>query len=213
MPRITRTMLTGALLALVCLAAATTAGARPAYLDDRRPGEDPRSILWEPKQAAFERMMAATALPPTAERATQDDYDALYYDIDIEIDEGPETVAGMVTMLAASTVDGLTTVILNLYDNLTIDSVAHDGAPASYSHVNDLVHVSLNSAVNTGDQFEVSVTYHGAPIDDALNFSTHGGGNPIISSLSEPIGARQWWPCSGRPTRPCGNPRRTGSWP
>ena len=199
MPRITRTMLTGALVALVCLAAVTTAGARPAYLDDRRPGDDPRSMLWEPKQAAFERMMAATALPPTAERATQDDYDALYYDIDIEIDEGPETVAGTVTMLAASRVDGLTTVILNLYDNLTIDSVAHDGAPASYSHVNDLVHVSLNSAVNTGDQFEVSVTYHGAPIDDALNFSTHGGGNPIISSLSEPIGARQWWPCKDTP--------------
>jgi len=192
-------MLTGALVVLTCLAAVTAAGARPAYLDDRRPGDDPRSILWEPKQAAFERMMAATALPPTAERATQDDYDALYYDIDIEIDEGPETVAGTVTLLAASTTDGLTTVILNLYDNLTVDSVAHDGAPASYSHVNDLLYISLNSVVNTGDQFEVSVTYHGAPIDDALNFSTHGGGNPIISSLSEPIGARQWWPCKDTP--------------
>ncbi len=59
----------------------------------------------------------------------QEDYDVYYYDIDIEIDEGPETVAGSVVMRATSTIDGLDTVILNLYDNVTVDSVAHDGAP------------------------------------------------------------------------------------
>ncbi len=199
MPRTFRTTLGAALVLLTCLMAlTTTATARPAYLDDRRPGDDPRSILWEPKQAAFERLQAAMALPPTAERATQDDYDANYYDIDIEIDEGPETVAGTVTMLATSTVDGLTTVIIDLYDNMTVDSVAHDGSPASYSRSNNRISVSLNSAVNSGGQFEVSITYHGAPVDDALNFSTHNT-VPIISSLSEPIGARQWWPCKDTP--------------
>ena len=199
MPRIFRTTLGASLVVLTCLiAVTTTTTARPAYLDDRRPGDDPRSILWEPKQAAFEKLQAALALPPTAERASQDDYDANYYDIDIAIDEGPETVAGSVTMLGTSTVDGLTTVILDLYDNMTVDSVAHDGVSASYSHSSDRINVSLNSTVNTGGQFEVSVTYHGAPVDDALNFSTHNT-VPIISSLSEPIGARQWWPCKDTP--------------
>jgi aminopeptidase N len=183
--------------ALASLAAA--ASAHPAYIDDRRPGDDPRSILWDGKQAAFERMMAAEALPPTAARASQDDYDVTFYDIDIAIDDGPETVSGSVTMRGKSLIDDLTTVILDLYDNMTVDSVAHDGSPASYAHNNDHLTVNLNTALQTGDDFEVKVVYHGAPVDDALNFSTHGGGNPIISSLSEPIGARQWWPCKDTP--------------
>ncbi|MBN2564133.1 MAG: T9SS type A sorting domain-containing protein [Candidatus Eisenbacteria bacterium] len=189
-----------ALVAALCLLlAAVSAAAAPSYIAERKLGvDDPRAMLWEPKQAAFERLQAALALPPDAARATQEDYDALYYDIDIQIDELTETVDGLVSMTAASLVDGLTTVILDLYDNLTVDSVEHDGAPASYTHNNDLITVSLNTSANTGDTFEITVTYHGAPIDDALNFSTHLG-TPIISSLSEPSGARQWWPCKDNP--------------
>ncbi len=200
MPRTLRTAI-GALLAVAAFTALTAeaAQARPAYLDDRRPGEqDPRAILWEPKQAAFEKLQAALALPPDADRASQDDYDARYYDIDIAIDDVSETVAGTVAMHATSLVDGLTTVILDLYDNMTVDSVAHDGSPASFSHTNDRIYVTLNSALAAGEEFEVAVTYHGAPIADALDFSTHGG-TPIISSLSEPSGARQWWPCKDTP--------------
>ena len=199
MPRTFPTASGGAFIVLACLVAlSATAGARPAYLDDRRPGDDPRSILWKPKQAAFEKLQAALALPPDAVRTSQEDYDAYYYDIDIEIDEGPETVAGSVVMRATSTIEGLSTVLLNLYDNMTVDSVAHNGAPASYTHSSDLITVTLNSVVNTGGDFEIEVVYHGAPIDDALNFSTHDG-TPIISSLSEPSGARQWWPCKDTP--------------
>ncbi len=199
MPRTFRNTLGGTFVALACLAAFTaTAGARPAYLDDRHPGDDPRSILWEPKQAAFEKLQAALALPPDAVRALQEDYDVHYYDIDIEIDEGPETVAGSVVVRATSTIEGLSTVILDLYDNMTVDSVEHDGAPASYTHSSDVITVTLNGAVNTGGDLELEITYHGAPVDDALNFSTHDG-TPIISSLSEPIGARQWWPCKDTP--------------
>lgn len=190
-----------AILAIVCLLAATAvATATPTWLEDRADGgPDPRAILWEPKQAAFERLQEELALPPTAIRASQDDYDATYYDIDIEIDEGPETVDGSVTMRATSVVDGLTTVILDLRSNMTVDAVTHDGSPASYTHNGDLITVTLNTTVNTGGTFEIAVTYHGAPIDDALNFDTHGGSNPIISSLSEPSGARQWWPCKDTP--------------
>jgi len=106
MPRTFRNTLGTTFVVLACLVAfSATAGARPAYLDDRHPGDDPRSILWEPKQAAFEKLQAALALPPDAVRASQDDFDVHYYDIDIEIDAGPETVAGSVVMRATSTVE------------------------------------------------------------------------------------------------------------
>jgi len=189
------------ILTIAALMLATAvAGARPTWLEGREAGgDDPRAILWEPKQAAFERLQEQLALPPTATRATQDDYDVTWYDIDIEIDEGPETVAGTVLMRATSLVAGLDEVLLDFYDNMTIDAVTYNGTTASYTHNNDLITVTLSPTAANGEVFEIAVTYHGAPVDDALNFSTHGGGNPIISSLSEPIGARQWWPCKDRP--------------
>jgi len=197
MRRTIRTPLPAVLLILALVTA--TVAAEPAWLEGRRAGDDPRSILWEPKQAAFEKLQVALALPPDAARASQDDYDVTFYDIDIEIDESAETVDGSVAMVATSTVDGLTEVIMDLYDNMTVSGVTHDGGAALYSHALDLLTVSLNGTVNTGQTFEIVVTYSGAPIDDALDFATHGGGNPIISSLSEPSGARQWWPCKDTP--------------
>lgn len=200
MRRLSRTLALIALLAVVATAVPTAADARPAYIDDRRPGlPDPRAILWEPKQAAFEKLQAALEEPMDEMRRAQEDYDVYFYDIDIEIDEGPETVDGYVIMRATSLVDGLTSVVMNLYSNMVVDGVEHDGSSAGASHNGSFITVTLNSTVNTGGTFEIKVFYHGAPIDDALDFSTHGSGDPIISSLSEPSGARQWWPCKDTP--------------
>ena len=95
-------------------------------------------------------------------RALQEDYDVHYYDIDIEADAGSETVAGSVVVRATSTIDGLDTVVLDLYDNMTVDSVEHDGAPASYTHSSDAITVTLNSSINAGDDLKLEITYHGA---------------------------------------------------
>ncbi len=185
----------------VLMSTAVCAAARPAYFDDRVRGpQDPRNMLWEPKQAAFEKLQAVLEAPMDAARASQEDYDVNYYDLDIEIDDGAETVAGSVTMRATSTVSGLTQVVLNLYDNMAVDSVMlQTGLPASYAHNNDLLTVDLGSPLGLGESFELEVFYHGAPINDALDFSTHGAGYAIVSSLSEPSGARQWWPCKDTP--------------
>ncbi len=188
-------------LAAAAVLIAAAASAHPAYLDHRTPGpQDPRNMLWEPKQVAFEKLQAALSAPWDAARASQENYDARYYGLDIEIDDGSESVAGSVTMRATSNVDGLTTVLLDLYDNMTVDSVmSQEGLPLSYSHNNDILAVTLANPVDTGQLFEIEIFYHGFPVDDALSFDTHGGGYPIVSSLSEPVGAREWWPCKDTP--------------
>ncbi len=189
-------------LSLAVLLIATTApqAAPPQFLSEVSPlGPDPHSVLWEPKQRALERLQQALAMPHDAARASQDDYDALYYDIDIEIDPSSETVDGVVTLRARSVVDGLTTVILDLYDNLTVSSVTRGATPLSYSHSNDRIAVTLDQSFHTGEIFEIAVTYGGDPVNGALDFDTHGGSWPIVSSLSEPSGAREWWPCKDTP--------------
>jgi aminopeptidase N len=187
-------------LAVLLVVAAAAAAAPPEFLSDVSPaGPDPHSVLWEPKQQAFERLQQALALPPDAARAAQDDYDALFYNLEIAFDPPSETVEGVVTMRAESVVTGLSTVILDLYDNLSVTSVTRDAVPLSYSHSSDRVSVTLDQSFNEGEIFDVTVAYHGAPVNGALDWSTHGGGWPIVSSLSEPSGAREWWPCKDTP--------------
>jgi len=170
----------------------------PAKAAPAIPDGAEREVLWRAKQELFESVQTELMLPPDAIRASQDDFDAVFYDIDIEIDPGPETVEGVVVMRAVSAVDGLSTVILNFFDNMTVDSVTRNTSPLAFTHSNDLLTVTLDQTFNTGELFEVAVAYHGEPVDGALDFSTHWG-EPIISSLSEPSGAREWWPCKDRP--------------
>jgi aminopeptidase N len=185
---------------LLLVAAGTPLAAPPGFLSDvSLDGPDPHSLLWEPKQQAFERLEQALAMPPTAARAAQDDYDVLFYDIDIAIDPPSQTVDGVVTMRAESVVDGLSAVILDLYDNLTVTSVTRGVTPLSYSRSDDRLTATLDQSFDEGQIFEVTVAYHGAPVSGALDFDTHGGGWPIVSSLSEPDGAREWWPCKDTP--------------
>lgn len=188
-------------LAMVILTACVAPAASVAGEDGAKlviPDGAEREILWKAKQQVHERVMTELMLPPDAVRASQGDFDALFYDIDIAIDPGPETVSGEVTMRAASTVDGLTGVVLNFFDNMTIDSVTRNTTPLSYSHASDLITITLDQSFDTGEVFEVTVQYHGSPVNNALDFSYHSG-QPIISSLSEPNGAREWWPCKDRP--------------
>jgi aminopeptidase N len=174
--------------------AAAQALHRPAQADL----EDSHRLLWEPKQRAFERLQEALALPPDADRASQDDFDVTFYDIDITIDPSAERVDGVVTMEATSVVDGLSTVILNLFDNMSVTSVTDNLTPLAYTHSNHRITVTLAESIDAGAVFKVTVAYGGYPVNNALKFNYHSG-NVIASSLSEPNGSREWWPCKDTP--------------
>jgi aminopeptidase N len=193
-PRVSAVITALALTATAAAGAAAPAVDVPAARDLAD-----RSILWEAKQAAFERLMELEARPFEAARALQDDYDALFYEIDIAFDPTAKTVDGIVTMRAASLVDALSSVILDLHDNMTISSVVRDGAtPLAFTHADNRADVTLDAPLDTGEEFTITVAYGGTPVVGALEFGKHSGKN-IISSLSQPSGAREWWPCKDIP--------------
>lgn len=167
---------------------------------------------------------SATALPPSpgdrpaALRAKQGvprpapgavderGYDVRHYDLAIEVGDG--TVAGTVTVGARSLVDGLTDVVLDLRDELTVSAV---GSPthgvAANAHADHRVTITLASAVAAGDSFAVSVSYAGSPPEvggevegPSVTFATHGSLDdgtlaPLIYTISVTDRAHTWWPC------------------
>ena len=54
--------------------------------------------------------------------------------------------------------------------------------------------MNLDRTYATGETVTVSVTYSGNPAGESFGWDSHGG-QPMIWTLSEPFGARDWWPC------------------
>jgi aminopeptidase N len=139
---------------------------------------------------------------------TTDDrgYDVIHYDLTIDV--GDSTVAGTVVVGARALTDGLTEVVLDLRDELTVSAVASPThGIATSTHANHQVTLTLATAVAAGDSFAVSVTYAGQPpaVEDdveglPVTFTTHGSEDdgtlaPLIYTISVTNRAHAWWPC------------------
>lgn len=135
---------------------------------------------------------------------TDDDsgYDVTHYNVEIRFEYSTESVSGHVDMSFTCTAAFLTEAALHLQNNMIVDGITVDGVPTTYSQSNpDGLTVDLPTQLVAGDDAVIAIDYHGTPISGymgSLSFDTHQG-QPIISSLSEPEGARTWWPCKDIP--------------
>ena len=85
----------------------------------------------------------------------------------------------------------------DLTDTLGVDSVIYHGQKTSFTHFNNIVHINLPVSLTGGAIDSVVMFYQGMP--DSSGFGSFARSShdsvPIISTLSEPYGARDWWPC------------------
>ncbi len=195
----------GVLTLIVCLivtgsSVSADAGGPATDWDKASPAEI-HQRLWEAKATALSdkemvRRLAQAKMAPN----NQTDYDMLFYDIFIRVDDTAEVIYGRVKFVAQATVGGLNTVEIDFYDNMDIDSIVAPTGPLSHTRANDVVTVTLDSTYRVNEQFEFDFFYHGTPVQEgfqAFSFSWNSG-NRIISTLSEPYFARTWWPCKDR---------------
>ena len=130
-------------------------------------------------------------------------YDVLHYNLEIRFDPLYQSVQGNVEILLAGRQANLNQILLNLRNNMVVDSVTVNGSTATFNLTwVDNFTVHLPQAIGVGDSVRIRVYYHGFPIVGvmgALSWGATGGGATLISSLSEPEGARTWWPCKDMP--------------
>ncbi|MFH1143822.1 MAG: M1 family aminopeptidase [Candidatus Eisenbacteria bacterium] len=187
-------LLTGSLLAPASAGAAGKAPVVAAADEPLRPWDfDPAPEEAARKIAFYERLTRA-AVEPTANQIAAD---ARYYDLDIEIDPNSgDVVAGTLTARLQVSGPGLSQVDLDLASGLVVAGVTVGGTTAPYTHAADLLSITLDRTYLQGEQIEVAVAYAGTPPASfgAFGVDTYGG-QPMIWTLSEPFGARSWWPC------------------
>jgi hypothetical protein len=124
----------------------------------------------------------------------QDQYDVTHYDLDLLLWPSTSNLSG--TAAATVTVVGqpISTIDLDLRSNLTVSEATVGGSATGFTRSGNLVTVQLDRAYGPGESVTVSLTYSGDPDGEYFGWSSFGG-QPMIWTLSEPFGARHWWPC------------------
>jgi hypothetical protein len=123
-------------------------------------------------------------------------FDVKYYRCEWEVDPAIRYIKGTVTIyyLITSTTGSID---LDLMSPLITDSVKQRNLLLTKSQANNTLSINFPGTVNTGTFDSVSIYYQGVPPNTGFGSfiqSTHAG-TPVMWSLSEPYGSRDWWPC------------------
>ncbi len=124
-------------------------------------------------------------------------YDLKYLRCAWDLDPAVRFISGSVTTYFTATAD-LDQLIFDLSDTLTVDQVTlHGNATTFTQDAGDLLVINLPATILTGQTDSITVSYHGVPPNTGFGSFVAGthAGVPVLWTLSEPYGAKDWWPC------------------
>lgn len=193
-----------ALLAALGFALLAIAAPNP-WEDDFPPPENPKQFH---AQEAERLLAIRERLEESPLLSTQADFDALYYDITLDL-RGfySQTISGSVLVRARSLAPDLDELVLNLCSTLIVDSCVVAGGARPFTSSNHVLTIALDRVYAENEIIEAQVVYHGTPCQTStwtsFSFYSRPVGPrqiPSISTLSEPQGARDWWPSKDDPS-------------
>lgn len=127
-----------------------------------------------------------------------DKYDVNFYHLDVELNENSVFIEGNVRIVASATANNVDTFIIQLVDDLTVDSVIVNNQEVAFTHENDEISVEIEP-VSNGDLIDAKIYYGGMPPTGGffagISSETHWTyGYDATWTLSEPYAAKEWWP-------------------
>jgi aminopeptidase N len=154
---------------------------------------------WEMKAQHFNKMKEIQDNPVILDMT---DYDVKYIKLALTVTNiSGQVIRGRVDITSQFVASGVTTMQYDMHSAMIADTVRVNGVAATYTHSGAVLNITLDRAYNAGEMITTTVAYHGTPAGGgfgSFTFDTHGN-HCIVSSLSEPEGAREWWPCKDQP--------------
>jgi len=137
------------------------------------------------------KTMSVTVNPNTL------NYDVTYHKLEFSVDPELNFITGKVTTTYTA-LDNMNSVTFDLVNDLVVSSVKQNNQNLTFlqNGNNELV-ITLPSTQNLGTSGTVEITYSGVPPSGGFGsfaVTTHNN-EPVLWTLSEPFGARDWWPC------------------
>jgi len=145
-------------------------------------------------------MKAASATINFRVNPNTQNYDITYHELRLSVDPNNTTpyISGVVTTTFTA-LSNMNVVTFDMATELAVSSVTMNNLNLTFSQSNYELNINLPSTLVTGSTATVTITYAGSPpqAEGAFTRGTHtaNNGTPVIFTLSEPYGARDWWPC------------------
>ena len=132
------------------------------------------------------------------EDASFSSYDLYFQRMEWSIDPSIQHISGSVTSYFKPLFEDFSSIIFDLDENMQVDSVLYHNNQIGFTHELDKISIQLPSPINEDSQDSITIWYQGEPTSSGLGAfetNTTSGGNPVLWTLSEPYGAKEWWPC------------------
>lgn len=124
-------------------------------------------------------------------------YDLKYHRLELEVDPWVAFISGQVTTYYEA-LSNLDQIVFDLADNMTVSQVLQRGQPLAFSQNNaDELVIMFTEELQRGVLDSLTISYSGNPVSSgfgSFEVNTHSG-KPVLWTLSEPYGAKGWWPC------------------
>ncbi len=143
-------------------------------------------------------MKSASNLMSVQVNPNTQNYDITYHRLDFTVDPAVYFISGKVTTTYTALAN-MSTITFDKANELNVSSVKKNGANLVFtSNGNNELIITLPSTQTTGVSATLEITYSGMPPVngfDAFTTQVRSNGSNTLYTLSEPFGARDWWPC------------------
>ena len=133
----------------------------------------------------------------------QEKIDIKFYELNLDIDFNSSRLRGSVTVNGVIGNIYPDFIELDLYDNMTVDSILQNNIPILYLHENDILKIPISDiTLNDENLFSLTIFYQGTPDHcgaGGFKFDEHQNIGHVWT-LSEAYCARSWWPCKDDPS-------------
>ncbi|WP_264520198.1 M1 family aminopeptidase [Flavobacterium sp. N1994] len=124
-------------------------------------------------------------------------YDITYHKLEFTINPTVKFITGKVTTTYTA-LTNMNTITFDFANPLSVSSVKKGTTALTYvENSNNELIITLPTTQTAGTSATIEINYSGVPPSngfDSFVQTTHNG-SPVIWTLSEPFGARDWWPC------------------
>lgn len=129
--------------------------------------------------------------------ATQN-YDLKYHRLYFEVNPSDLYIKGTITSYFVPTSSDFNAINFDFADALNVTEVQYHGNTLNHQTSNNNLKITLPNVVPQGQLDSISVSYQGVPSNNSgfgsFIVAQHNN-TPVLWTLSEPYGAKDWWPC------------------
>ncbi|MCF6131716.1 M1 family aminopeptidase [Flavobacterium wongokense] len=124
-------------------------------------------------------------------------YDVTYHKLEFTVNPTVKFVTGKITTTYTALAN-MNTITFDFANPLTVSSVKKGATNLTWvEDTNNQLIITLPTTQTAGTSATLEISYSGVPPANGFDsfVQTSHNGSPIIWTLSEPFGARDWWPC------------------